>query len=100
MALRFDGAAVAHVTARSQPRRAMVAANGGRTPPDGRGPLAARLPPLLGQGGAEEVEREPHEEASSDLCMCPIDFYSGYFSLHSMDLWSPRPHSSGLLLSL
>ena len=25
--------------------------------------------------------RESHEGASSDLCMCPIDFYSGYFLL-------------------
>jgi len=26
-------------------------------------------------------ERESHEGASSDLCMCPIDFYSSYFLL-------------------
>ena len=26
-------------------------------------------------------ERKSYEEASFDLCMCPIDFYSGYFLL-------------------
>lgn len=48
--LHFDGAAAAHATARSQPQGAMVAANGSGTPPDGRGPRAARPPTPLGQG--------------------------------------------------
>jgi hypothetical protein len=58
-----------------------VAVNGSGMPRDGRGPRVARPPPPLGQGGGEEVERESHEEASSDLCMCRINFYSGYFLL-------------------
>ena len=64
MALRFDGAATAHAATRSQPRGAMVAANGSGMPPDGRGLRAARPPPPLGQGGGEEVERESYEGAA------------------------------------